>query len=238
MIRFVSCVAMAACLLACTTTPTQTKAKASSSPRPAASAATVALTGNVLAANGIVAAGAGNIIAQGAGNIIAQGAGNWHLLAISESPLAGTEVYLANPDGTQVKGTRTALTDAKGNFSLPDVPVGATVVLATHVKNKDGKDALMETLAVPSKQATSAGMGTATTLVARTVLGASAAKPGLVDVANWVETVEICKDQLEPGEWPDLANQQAIDDWMTGLQTSIPDMDAHVKKLKANLQGS
>jgi hypothetical protein len=230
MLRFVAFVAMAASLLACST-PAQTKT--SSSPRPAASVATLAtvpLTGNVLAAAGI--------IAQGAGNIVAQGAGNWHLLEITESPLAGAEVFLANPDGTQVKGTKTALTDAKGNYKLPDVPVGATVVVATHVKTKDGKDALMETLAVPSKDATSAGMGTATTLVARAVLGSARAKPGLVDVTNWVETVEICKGQLKPGEWPDLANQQAIDDWMTGLQTSLPDMDAHVKKLKANLAGS
>jgi hypothetical protein len=91
---------------------------------------------------------------------------------------------------------------------------------------------------VPSKDSATAGMGTATTLVARAVLGEAAAKPGLVDVSNWVETVELCKRQLNPGKWPDLADQKAIDSWMIDLQTNIPDMDSHVKKLKANLKGT
>ncbi|MDB5101008.1 MAG: hypothetical protein JWM80_5429 [Cyanobacteria bacterium RYN_339] len=254
MFRPLACAVLAISLLACTTTPTQPKP--STSPKPVstsglATAAKVALTGSILSAAGIVAQGAGNIVAQGAGNltgaaggnIVAQGAGNFtgmgrHLFEITQNPLANAEVFLANPDGTQVKGTKTALSDAKGAFSLPDVPVGATVIVATHVKTKDGKDALMETLAVPSKDAAVAGMDTATTLVARAVVGTSAAKPGLVDVANWVETVELCKRQLNPGKWPDLADQKGIDDWMTGLEKDVPGMDEHVKKLVTNLKGS
>lgn len=222
-----------------------------------APADTIVLTGSVMAGGGIVAAGGGNIVAAGGGNVISSGGGSIvaagggnlapqvpmlgaglrQLLDISESPLAGAQVFLAHPDGTALDGSTPATADAQGQFKLPSVPTGGTVVLAVKVKTKAGKDALMESLAVPSKDSTGAAIAVETTLVARAMLDGVTGKPGLVDVGAWVDTVHYCQKQLKPGNWPDLSDQAAITTWMDGLAKDDSTVATKIDRIKSTLRG-
>ena len=105
----------------------------SASPTPTASPTLAVVTGVVKAPAGIVGAvisnNGGNVIPTGGGNVIPTGGGNLRILAVTEAPLANTEVFLADAAGQPYPGLASTTTDAGGQFTFSQVPAGYTYMV-------------------------------------------------------------------------------------------------------------
>ncbi|MFN3429695.1 MAG: hypothetical protein ACK46X_07060, partial [Candidatus Sericytochromatia bacterium] len=146
-IALVTALAAAGCV-----TPGQPKPAPSPTPNAqgvlkAQPVATATLTGVVMAPAGVISAGGGNVISAGGGNVISAGGANvvsagglnWRTLAISETPLAGVEVYLADASGQPVAKLPRVRTDAQGRYRLARVPVGFTFKVVALAGTPEGK---------------------------------------------------------------------------------------------------
>lgn len=217
----------ALCLAACaspqptgtTAKATSTAAKATAKPTPSKAEAltgtAVAPAGMVAAGAGnMVAAGAGNMVAAGAGNMVAAGAGNYAVLALEEKPLAGAGVWLVPADEKATMPTREpdAVTDAKGEFTLPVSAKSQTGAYAVVVgaQNAAGKSAPLSTVVEADPKGKVTRVGAATTMVAATLRKRGASAFSTFDLTAFTALVDLLAKDLKLEDLPDFSDPEAV----------------------------
>jgi hypothetical protein len=246
-------IALLAFAAGCQTTP-PTK------PKPAATAAPVIgdvkptptgvlYSGTALAPSGIVAQGGGNIISgngsaiiSGNGSaIVAQGAGNRRVLAGTETPLAGAQVFLADASGKQVAGTQAALTDKQGQYRLYAPRDGRYLVVVEGV-NGAGKPVALQAIVFKGGEAVVSG---ASTCVTATLLDGHSGDIGPVDATAFAGAVSVVAGKLTDDSHPDWSDRAAIaaftngiaevKDLLAGLRAQLDHLQADVNTIKDQL---
>jgi hypothetical protein len=206
----------------------------------------MALSGSVMAPSGVIAAGSGNVIAPGAGNLIGQAGGNViasgggnlaprALLALSESPVAGADVFLADAAGKPIPGLQTTRTDAQGRYQLFNVPKGYTFVVGVRVKTAAGKDATLQTLARPADRSLTANVSTATTVLTAAAVEGQA-DLGALDSAKFQAAASQAGPRMA-GQAPiDLADRAQLLGAVDRLQQADPTLTPMVAAVRTSLQ--
>jgi hypothetical protein len=221
-----------------TSTPVAPKPKASTAPATAAPvvaatqavpslapAAAAVYTGQVTAPVGIVAQGAGNVIGGNASSIVAQGAGNYGLLATTEQPLAGAQVFLADAGGKLAAGTQAGTTDAQGRYKLTAPKAGRYLVIVVGA-NGAGKPVALQ--AVAFQPGADVAVTGASTCVAATLLAGQAGDVGALDATAFASAVAVVAGKLTDANHPDWSDAAAIATFTNGI--------AELKDLLAGLR--
>ena len=238
MTRLIAAILVPALCLAACSSPTQatkttaakttgTTAKAS----PKVPSKAESLTGTAVAPAGMVAAGAGNMVAAGAGNMVAAGAGNmvaagagnyrtgslgpgYGLLAVDEQPLANAPVWLVPADekGEMPSREPDAVTDAKGNFTLPVEKTSATGAYAVVVGGQTaaGKPAPLSTVVEANPAGKSTRVGAASTMVAATLRARGLGAFANFDLAAFTALVDLMGANLAEGDLPDFSDPESV----------------------------
>lgn len=218
----------ALCLAACSSPTQATKTTATKATGTTAKASpkvpskAESLTGTAVApagmvaagAGNMVAAGAGNMVAAGAGNMVAAGAGNYGLLAVDEKPLANAPVWLVPADEKGEMPTREpdAVTDAKGNFTLPVEKKSATGAYAVVVGGQTaaGKPAPLSTVVEANPAGKSTKVGAASTMVAATLRARGLGAFANFDLAAFTALVDLMGANLAEGDLPDFSDPESV----------------------------
>ena len=212
---------------------------------PAASATPAAvgqaITGRVVGAPGMVAAGGGNVIVDNAGNILAPQAGvvgnnggsvvghnggalvapGYGLRAEAEVPIAGAIVELADALGRRIPGVGPATTGPDGRYALPGVPDGQAFVVQSHVNTAAGKPARLFSLARAAAGA-EAELSVASTVVTTGVLAGPAADLTRFASAPFGQAVAAARTALAAGPTPDVASREAVMGAVGALLRQVP----------------
>ena len=198
----------------------------------------VKVPAGIIAAGGmnLVAAGSGNLVAAGSGNLVAAGGMNYGLLALSEAPAAGAEVFLADAAGNPIPGLEKVKTDAKGNFTIPGVPPDFTFVVAAEITTIAGKKATFQTLAKPGKLGATVNLDAATTLVASNVLeGQKGSDLGDFNPAIFKTAAETTARNLDDAKLPDFSDRASVRAKMAELIAAVSELKASVDQLRTEL---
>ncbi len=248
-------------LLGCAPTPSATRGggttTAAASPKPKRTAAALPkdatlIMGRISAPAGIVAAGAGNIVGNAGGNIVAAGAGNMvaagglnlvapggydlaptrRLLGLSQVPLAGTEVFLADAAGDPYPGIAPVKTNGSGQFEFKAVPKGYTYMVIARCKTAGGKPARLQTLAKAGDLGATANVDVGSTLVTTAMVAGAAGGLGDLDVDKLKRAVILTATHLDAKHLPDLADPVAVLAVMRGLEASVAELRATLDDLR------
>lgn len=186
----------------------------------------VVITGSVMAPSGIIAVGGGNIIAPGGGN--------YHTLALTESPLADTEVFLADKSGKPIAGVAPVKTDANGRYTFTNVPTDRTYVVAARVKTASGAPATFQSLVKTEEGATEAQINAATTMVTASVLKKKGALAKF-QASSYRAAVDATAKHLTEADLPDFSNPAAVAAKMDELAEEIAEIKGRLDEIEAQL---
>ncbi|MFN3432430.1 MAG: hypothetical protein ACK46X_21090, partial [Candidatus Sericytochromatia bacterium] len=197
-----------------------------------------------------ISAGGSNVISAGGANMTGARAGGFRTLGLTEKPLAGAEVFLADAKGAPLPGNLKAVTDAQGNFRIPKVPVGFTLVVATRVKTAEGKDAVLKTLVGTAAAGAKADVSAASTILTESLIERSGAQLGGFDAAAFSRAVSAAAAKMTDDQLPDLADLGAmraymgeleaamaeLKDILTGMSRDLAKVEQQVEDLQAQLE--
>ena len=182
--------------------------------------------------SGLVAAPA--IISTGGGNIIATGGLNYGLLAVSEQPLADTEVYLADQAGQPLLGVAAVRTDGAGRYAFQNLPPNQTFVVAARVRTAAGKPATFQTLARTTAEGTDAPISAASTMVASAVVKKEGALAKFQPEA-YRAAVDATARHLTDADLPDFSDPAAIAAKMEALAAAIAEVKTRMAAVEEQL---
>jgi hypothetical protein len=235
------------------TGPKATKATATSpaGAKPAATgsaplSAGAILAGRVSAPAGVIAAGGANVVAWGGANVVAAGGGNAvapgganfgdrRVLAVSEKPLANTQVFLADAAGNPLPGVKPVTTDAQGQFKFAGIPAGYTFLVVAAIKTAEGKDARFETMTHPTQLGATADVSAATTLVTAALVDGRS-ELGEFNAAKFKSAVDATAKNLDPDALPDFADREAVLASVRELQASVAELKTALDEMRQQLQ--
>lgn len=246
------------------TTPTsevRLTASSSASPKaaPAASASPARLrassivTGVVKAPKGIagviptggghvIPTGGGHVIVNNGGNVIPTGGGNLlrllatrGVLAVTEAPLANTEVFLADAAGNAYPNIAPVTTDAEGRFTFEDVPPGFTVTVVARGRDEArAKDVTLQTIVKTSELGATTAIDTATSMVTLAVLQGES-EIGDVNAATFRTATEATAKGLTDADVPDLSDRTAILAKVEALAGQIAELKEALDEIREDL---
>ncbi|MDB5098598.1 MAG: hypothetical protein JWM80_3019, partial [Cyanobacteria bacterium RYN_339] len=224
--RLPLCLAAALMMTACANLPTGQVPGTFSVPGTITSggASTAAIAGAQLV--GTVTAPAG-IQAEGA-------AAFFHVAEVGETPLAGAEVFLADAAGNAIPGIPSVKTDAKGKFTFDDVPKDFTFVVACRAKTKEGKPALLQTLAKPGALGATVDVSAASTLVTAGVVDGS--DLGDFNPATFKTALESTRKRLKETDIPDLSDRGACVKRIGELAIELKELGSAMAELKKDMK--
>jgi Ca2+-binding EF-hand superfamily protein len=220
----VSCLALAVALsmAACADLPTGQVPGTMSVPGATTTSPTIAgapLTGTVTAPAGIQAEGAATI---------------FQVAEVGEKPLANAEVFLADAGGNAIPGIASVKTDASGKFNFPDVPKDFTFVVAAKAKTKEGKPALLQSLAKPGALGASVEVSAASTLVTAGVVDGN--DLGEFNPATFKTATESTRKQLTEADLPDLSDRAACVKRIGELANKVQELGAAISQIKKDMK--
>ncbi|MDB5100101.1 MAG: hypothetical protein JWM80_4522 [Cyanobacteria bacterium RYN_339] len=178
-------------------------------------ARTVRITGAVMAPAGLIANNGSGVISDGGGSVVSNNGGSFisrpklALLAIVETGLAGTEVFVSGADGKPLPGVASVRTDATGKFTLPGVPPGLTLILHARATNPAGTSAELVTL-VPLRDGAPAAVNTATTFVAAYLHLGDRAGLGSLNGPAYQQAVAVIASKLTDADAALLGDDAAV----------------------------
>jgi regulation of enolase protein 1 (concanavalin A-like superfamily)/uncharacterized coiled-coil protein SlyX len=192
---------------------------------------------NVISAGGanVVSAGGNNVISAGGANMAGARAGGFRTLGLTEKPLVGAEVFLADAKGAPLPGNLKAVTDAQGNFRIAKVPVGFTLVVATRVKTAEGKDAVLKTLVGTAAAGAKADLSAASTLLAQSLIERSGDKLGHFDGAAFTRAVSAAAAKMTDDALPDLSDLAAMRAYMGELEAAMAELKDMLSAMSQDL---
>lgn len=204
------------------------------------------LSGLVIAPAGAVAAGGANVISAGGSNVISAGGSNVissgggnlaarALLAVSEKPLAGAVVYLADAAGEPIAGLSPALSDSRGRFQFFNVPKGYAYVLATRIKTAAGKEVALSTMARIGDGSALADLSAASSVVTSAAV-AGLTDLGALDLARFEAALEAVSQRLGGEAPPDLGDRAAVDAFFQRLQQADPSLKPLLDTVRQSLK--
>lgn len=212
----------------------------------AAARATTTIMGVVMAPPGLVAVGGGSVVSNNGaglisdkgGAVVSSGGGQligkakFRTQALSQAPLAGAEVFLADAAGKGVPGLPRGVTDGKGAFRLSGVPVGLTFVVTTAVRTADGRDGFLQALVRSAKEGGAVDVDVATTMVTAAVTEGLEAGLGTLDVPAYQAAVTATAQALAPGGLPDVADRAGLAEATRTLAAGRPELAKSLEGLK------
>ena len=226
-------------------------------PRPKASVAarpkdTTLIMGRVLAPSGIIAAGGGNMVAAGAGNMVAAGAGNLitdggstlvaagagnavggrRLLGLTQAPLAGTEVFLADAAGEPYPGIAPVTTNRNGQYEFAAVPKGYTYKVVARCRTAAGKPAQLQNLAKAGELGATANLDMGSTMVTTSILTGATGGLGEIDVDQLKRAIAQTGERLDGAKLPDLADPAAMLAAMRELEGAVAELRTELGGLR------
>lgn len=232
--------------------PATSGAKAPTTVTPAGSvAAGATVSGRLMAPAGVISAGGANVISAGGANVVSAGGSNvisagganvaggrtggFRTLGLTEKPLAGAEVFLADAKGAPLPGNMKAVTDAQGNFRIAQVPVGFTLVVATRVKTAEGKDAVLKTLVGTAAAGAKADVSAASTLLTQSLIERSGDQLGHFDAAAFSRAVSAAAAKMTDDSLPDLSDLAAMRAYMGQLEAALAELKDTLSAMSRDL---
>jgi hypothetical protein len=204
------------------------------------------LSGLVIAPAGAISAGGANVISAGGNNVISAGGSNVisaggsnlsarGLLAVSEKPLAGAVVYLADAAGEPIAGLSPALSDSRGRFQFFNVPKGYAYVLAARIKTAAGKEVALRTMARVGDGSALADLSPASSVVTSAAV-AGLKDLGALDLAKFEAALEAVGQRLGGEALPDLGDRAALEAHIQRLQQADPTLKPLLDAVRQSLQ--
>jgi hypothetical protein len=172
-------------------------------------------------ANGGASLGGGRL--AGAGDATG---GKLRLMAVEAAAVEGARVFLADAAGRPLPDLTEGKTDARGQFTLPQVPGEATFVVVAHVPTSLGRTAVFRTVVKLGRFGATTEIDPATTLVTASVLdGLPRGELGELNPAKFQTASEATARNLTKENLPDFTDSLAV-------KASIDALTAQVKELR------
>ncbi|MDB5100761.1 MAG: hypothetical protein JWM80_5182 [Cyanobacteria bacterium RYN_339] len=198
------------------------------------------IVGAVISNNGgnVIPTGGGNVIPTGGGNVIPTGGGNFQLQGVAESPLANTEVFLADAAGQPFPSLAAVKTDANGQFTFPQVPAGHTYMVVARGRDTGrNKDVTLQTLVAPSELGATTAIDTSTSLVTLAVTQDQGNQAlGQFNAAAFRTATEATAKGLGDKDVPDLSDRGAVLAKVTELSKSIAELKTALEAIRQDLK--
>jgi hypothetical protein len=175
---------------------------------------------------GVVANGGGSLAGgrlTGAGDATD---GKLRLMAVEAAAVEGARVFLADAAGRPLPDFTEGKTDARGQFTLPQVPGEATFVVVAHVPTSQGRTAVFRTVVKLGRFGATTEIDPATTLVTASVLdGLPRGELGELNPAKFQTATEATARNLTQENLPDFTDSLQV-------KAAIDALTAQVKELR------
>lgn len=157
---------------------------------------------------------------------------------LAETPVAGATVRLADARGTALPGLPTATSDAEGRYRLSGVPGSHTYVVVAAFNLKDGRPAVLRTLARAESGTVTADLTLASTLVATGLADVLHGFSANLDATSHQGAIDETHTLLANDRVPDLADEGDVLALSSTLLNVSPRLRERISALKQALATS
>jgi hypothetical protein len=226
--------ALAGALAGCPVTPVSSTATASR----AVLSGNVSVPASIISHNGggIISHNGGGIISHNGGGLVGNSGGTYRTLAVTQAPVGGARVFLADATGAALPGLPAATTDDQGRFAIAGVPAGYTFVVAAEADTQDGQSATFQTLARSAAQDVKADIDAGSSLVAAAAIkNVQGRDLGGFDPTTFLDAARTMAQQLSDGQLPDFTSRSDVQARSSQLVAAVPALQQAVSALGKDL---